>query len=240
MNHSSENRQDLPLVEASFGWNLRIFFLLILVGVLCFSIDIGISSNFVGEDSAKYKLPGELRTLISLSEIFAHGTGVILISLAVLALDRRNWKLSLVPISAALSAGVFANVVKFIGISRIRPREFDMDLTVSDSFQNIIPLFNSGGWDRALEYLGQSNLHSFPSAHAATAAGLWVGLSALYPQGRWYFAVLALLSGLQRIVSGAHFPSDVCFGYAAGFLFATLLLRTRISQSILKLAKASE
>lgn len=214
-----------------------VFILLIVCGGLCFTIDVGVSSNFVGEKENRLHLPGELSTLIALSETFAHGIGVIFISLAVLAVDRRSWKLSLIPVIFALGSGIFTNAVKALGVSRTRPKAFDMDLNVWDSFHNFVPLLNSGGWDQAKEFLNNSNLHSFPSAHAATAAGLWVGLSALYPQGRWYFAVLAVLSGLQRIESGSHFPSDVCFGLAVGLMFATLLLQTRISQSILKLAK---
>lgn len=234
MNQLSEKSQFLALEATSLRRNIYVFFLLILCGFLCFQIDIAVSSNFVGEEDSRFHLPGDLGRLITLSETFAHGIGVILISLAVLAIDRRSWKLSLIPVAFALSSGVFAIIVKVMGIARVRPRQFDMELNVWDSFQNIVPLFNSGGWSKALEYLNNKDLHSFPSAHAATAAGLWVGLSALYPQGRWYFAVLALLSGLQRIDSGAHFPSDVCFGFAVGLLFATLLLRVPFFQSILK------
>ncbi len=71
---------------------------------------------------------------------------------------------------------------------------------------------------------GQSGLQGFPSAHTATAAGFAAALIWLYPQGRLLFTVLAVLVGCQRIVSGAHFPSDVCFGAAAGCLAATFFL----------------
>ena len=70
----------------------------------------------------------------------------------------------------------------------------------------------------------QSGLQSFPSAHTATAAGLAAALIWLYPQGRLLFTLLAVLVGCQRIVSGAHFPSDVLVGAAAGCLVATFFL----------------
>jgi undecaprenyl-diphosphatase len=59
-------------------------------------------------------------------------------------------------------------------------------------------------------------LQSFPSAHAATAVGLAIGLSALHPRGRWLFAAFALLAVVQRIEAQAHFSSDVLAGAAVG------------------------
>ena len=210
-----------------------ICFALIVVGLVCLPLDIAVSSRFVVEDAQQWHLPGEIEEIIALSETFAHGFGVLLICLGVFVLDRRSWKLAILPFSTAIGAGLFANVVKMLGVSRYRPRAFfELETPVIDSFQEIFPLFRTGSLQGVFDYFGQSDLHSIPSAHAATAAGFWVGLTALYPQGRWYFAVLALLSGLQRIVSGSHFPSDVCFGYAVGLIFATFLVRLKFIQKL--------
>jgi undecaprenyl-diphosphatase len=66
-------------------------------------------------------------------------------------------------------------------------------------------------------------LQSFPSGHAATAAGLAVALAVLYPRGRWLFAVLAVLAALQRVEVQSHFPSDVLAGAALGCLTGALV-----------------
>ncbi len=104
-------------------------------------------------------------------------------------------------------AGLTADMVK-LSIRRLRPREFDYSGGVFDTFG---PLWNVGR--------GHGE-QSFPSAHAASAVGLAVALSWLYPRGRILFAGLAILACMQRIATSAHFPSDVLAGAAVGYLFA--------------------
>lgn len=109
-----------------------------------------------------------------------------------------------------------ANLGKLI-VSRTRPRDFPPDafgaMSVWDTFTSWLPILNGHGG-------GQS----FPSAHTTTAAGLSCFLAAMYPQGRWYFGLLALLVALQRVRSQAHFPSDVCYGAALGWIVAQACL----------------
>ena len=107
-----------------------------------------------------------------------------------------------------------ANLLKMI-IVRSRPNDVPLDFhgSVWATFGHWLPMFS-----------GQSGLQSFPSAHTAAAAGLAAALIWLYPQGRLLFTLLAVLVGCQRIVSGAHFPSDVLIGAAAGCLAATFFL----------------
>jgi hypothetical protein len=64
----------------------------------------------------------------------------------------------------------------------------------------------------------------FPSGHAATAAGLAAALSWRYPQATWFFAAIAALAAMQRVVSLAHYPSDVCCGAALGLVMAAVCL----------------
>jgi membrane-associated phospholipid phosphatase len=49
-----------------------------------------------------------------------------------------------------------------------------------------------------------------------------VGMSAVYPKGRLLFALWAALACLQRVVAGAHYPSDVFGGVAIALAIATL------------------
>jgi membrane-associated phospholipid phosphatase len=147
-------------------------------------------------------------------EPFGHGLGVVLVLLMLHQLDpARRWAIPRVA-ACALAAGGAADLLKMI-IMRTRPNDVPLDFAglVWATFGDWLPLLS-----------GQSGSQSFPSAHTATAAGLAAGLIWLYPQGRLLFTVLAVLVGCQRVVSGAHFPSDVCAGAAAGLVAATFLL----------------
>jgi undecaprenyl-diphosphatase len=65
---------------------------------------------------------------------------------------------------------------------------------------------------------------SFPSGHAAVAAGLATALAWKYPHGAATFALLAAAAAAQRVVSSAHYPSDIAFGAAIGVAVAAVCL----------------
>jgi membrane-associated phospholipid phosphatase len=65
---------------------------------------------------------------------------------------------------------------------------------------------------------------SFPSGHAATAA-MFAAIFCLSFRQRWLrvaVMLLAALISLSRIVMGLHWPTDVLFGFASGWLLAGL------------------
>jgi membrane-associated phospholipid phosphatase len=68
-------------------------------------------------------------------------------------------------------------------------------------------------------------VRSFPSGHSATAVALAIALSWIYPRGRWVFAVLAFMACLQRLVSGAHFLSDIMAGSDIAVLVSLVFYR---------------
>jgi membrane-associated phospholipid phosphatase len=109
----------------------------------------------------------------------------------------RAWS-GLLGLGAAIGAGVATQVVKHL-VGRPRPR---LDLPV---------------W----EYFGptlQSDMHSFPSGHAATSFAVASLLAARYPRAAplWYAAATAI--GLGRVVSGSHHLSDVLAGAVLGLV----------------------
>ncbi len=153
---------------------------------------------------------------LTVAETFGHGTGVLLIAITVWVLDDRRRTLVPWMLAGAWSGGIAANVAKFV-VARMRPRAW-LELTDNhsqraiDTFVGWLPLGSGGSAEQ-----------SFPSAHTATAFGLAVMLSQMYPRGQRWFYVLATLVAVQRVTSHAHFPSDVLAGGVVGWLVAHLV-----------------
>jgi undecaprenyl-diphosphatase len=146
-------------------------------------------------------------------EMFGHGSGIIVLILVLHQLAPKDrWAIPRVAL-CALAAGGAADLLKML-IFRVRPREPQYLV------ESVWSTF--GQWFPGI--CVSSEGQSFPSAHTATAAGLAAALIWLYPQGRILFSVLAALVGCQRIICGAHYPSDVLFGAATGCFAAQFVL----------------
>lgn len=168
-------------------------------------------------------IPGDLRRIIALSEIFGHGFGIA-VCVALL------WKLSperrrLLPrmLACAILPGLAVLVVKLVVVRR-RPGFFWPEYAdrVSDTWIGFASLDQLN-----LEYVTQS----FPSAHAATAVGLAAGLAWMFPAARTAFFVLAFLAGFQRVFAGAHWTSDVLAGAALAIVVSALVLHRPTKRS---------
>jgi membrane-associated phospholipid phosphatase len=177
---------------------------LVIAGWLVLPADL-----WVAQWSLANNCPDPLDKWLTLSEVFAHGLGVIAILAVVAVLDpARRVHLPRL-IVASLGTGLVANGCKLL-IARVRPHSFTFEGGPADTFHQWFPWLNYG-----------SEFQGFPSAHMATAAGLAMGLAWLYPRGRFLFLLLAISAGGQRIVSGDHFASDVVWGAALGCFCAT-------------------
>ncbi len=185
---------------------------MLLVGIVCLAVDPSVAHWL-----ASTKFRGDIRKLFTYSEVFGHGLGVALIILTATVLDSRGPGIALYLGLHAYSGGILAALVKLV-IGRSRP--YFAATLPTDSIQDTFV-----GWFPALtvdSYQGwlDARMASFPSAHAATAAGLALGLTRLYPKGRWMFALFAVLAGAQRCFAQAHFTSDVVVGLAIGLAIA--------------------
>lgn len=183
--------------------------LLVLGTPFCFAIDLMVAQWAKGGVFPKWLVKSA-----NLSEFFAHGFGVIVIAMLIALLDSHRMR-SLFAGSTAFFSGLVADLGKLI-IYRARPRDFDFSGNVWTTFQEWWPVFR-----HKLEHLSSS----FPSSHAATAAGMMFALATLYPRGTPVYGLLLALACLQRIVSSAHFPSDVAFGAGLGWCCAWLVTR---------------
>jgi membrane-associated phospholipid phosphatase len=183
---------------------------LLLAGAAALAVDLPLSRAILAGG-----VPRWLLKTCSLSEVFAHGLGVGLIAVAVFTLDPARRVALPRLLTAAFGAGLCSNVFKLL-IARARPQHFDFSGGVFSTFGTWLPLGRGG-----------SSLQSFPSSHAATAAGLALALAWLYPHGRRLFVLFATLACLQRLFVGAHFASDVLIGSAVGCAFARQCLGDR-------------
>lgn len=193
-------------VHRTLGWVVPV--LLLVACAISLSIDVPVAAFFLNKSLPAFLL-APLIEWLEICEAFGHGFGTTLIIIAIAVLD--PLKLRCIPwaFAGSLGAGIMSNLAKLL-VVRGRPREFE-DLAVRSVWMTFAaePGTNYGS-------------PSFPSAHTATAVGLAVILTTLYPRGRWYFALLAALVGTQRIVVSAHFPSDVFAGALFGWIVGSV------------------
>lgn len=99
-------------------------------------------------------------------------------------------------------SGLTADVIK-VGTSRGRPR-------IEDKLQ----------WFR-YDRIPDSEYWSFPSGHVALASGVFFSLY-FRIRGKWraIFFIFPFIVALSRIMSLSHWPSDVIFSLALGFIIA--------------------
>jgi len=208
---------------------------LALLGIAVMPLDVTIARWVRGK-----ALPGDVHRLLGICEAFAHGWGVVAILAAAFTLDKGLWirapstwarpsgggkgpilrrpsNAGLRLLAMALVGGLLANAMKLL-VLRVRPRAAALD-----SVAGALATFDSASLGIADP--GSADLLSFPSGHAASAAGLAAALATRYPRGTRLFAVFAALAALQRVSSSAHYPSDVCCGAAVGCIGAALAWR---------------
>jgi membrane-associated phospholipid phosphatase len=183
---------------------------LVTIGAAATAVDLPVA-RWIADD----RCPRVIHKLLDLAEVFGHGAGVTAILLSVAVLDpRRRWALPRLAL-ASLGAGLTANIFKLL-VARVRPHHFDLAGNVSETIIKWFPFS-----------IGKSYEEGFPSSHTATAAGLAVGLTWLYPRGKWLFMLFAVLAAGQRIESMYHFLSDTICGAAIGVAVASWSTRTK-------------
>jgi len=149
---------------------------------------------------------GELQQLILSSAMFGQALGMGLSVLLVWLLDRRKHRAAVVVL--VLAAAGFASSTGKMLAGRERPLE-----------SRGTSVFH-GPWKGPVS----SRQQSMPSGHTTTAAALAVVLGRFYPRLSGLVAALAIGVGLNRIVTSAHYPSDVIVGGWLGFCVAVWLL----------------
>jgi len=171
-----------------------IWSVLVVAGFLALTVDVPLSRAIVQGQSLK-----SLHRFLEMIEPFGRPPAVIAVSLAVVLCGGIRRGAGFRIAAGALLSGLAVDLLK-LSMGRIRPRHFDFQGTVFDTFTGLLPGSGAG-----------SHMQSWPSGHTGTAVGFCLALSAVFPEGRWLFRVLAALVALQRIESGAHYLSDTLF-----------------------------
>ena len=133
---------------------------------------------------------------------------------AIFILQDRSRHRGLAIIFAPLLAGALAELIKPI-VARERPVGHDTSL--QPGFYHFRGLFDG--------FIHHTNGLGFPSSHAAVAFGGTLMLAAFLPRARTLLIILAVGCGVTRMLTGAHFASDVFAGALLGWASATLLTR---------------
>ena len=142
----------------------------------------------------EHGLPGDLRRLIRLAEVFAYGGTVALIIATAAMLDRRGWRVAVHLAIPAYGAGLVADRLKLL-VWRWRPALLIWRGSL-DTFVAWLPVVRHAvAIEEQVHQKYTLRLQSFPSAHAATAVGLAIALGVLYPRGRWLFIAFAFPGG---------------------------------------------
>ena len=191
--------------------------ILLLVGCLALLVDVPLAVWMADKPLHK-----EITRILNLAEIGGHGTGAAMILIAALGCSRLNWRrqverrLAWRLIGGTFLGSLVVDLLKLL-IPRVRPRVAQLENagSVLDTFGR--QLLEAGDHSR-------SALMSFPSGHAAVAAGLAASLCWFYPSTRPAVVGLAILASLQRISSSSHYLSDICFGAAFGLAGALLCI----------------
>jgi hypothetical protein len=197
-----------------------------LLGIITFLIAAGILSLMADIQVARLMdlnpIPKEIGRILSFSEIGGHGTGAAMVLIGVIACSQFRWRRSeermraLRLIAGTYLGGLIVVLFKLI-IARVRPGKAILENANSffDTFGR--QLLDAGNHGRAA-------VMSFPSGHAAVAAGLAASLWWYLPAGRPAFVVLAILASLQRVATNNHYLSDICIGAALGLVGAWLCM----------------
>jgi membrane-associated phospholipid phosphatase len=160
------------------------------------------------EQVMTWSFRGDFSAILEFVGLMGHGITSVLVAMLIWNLDRPRRRLAFLVLLVVMLCGTTVTLVK---VSLQRPRPY---------IAAGVPSETPGE-----SKITNSDFHSFPSGHTAVAFGLATSLSLLYPQGKVLFFGLASLVGIQRIITQAHYPSDVLAGLLVGVITAQLVFQ---------------
>ncbi|MFN0134329.1 MAG: phosphatase PAP2 family protein [Phycisphaerales bacterium] len=195
----------------------------LLIGAVATAIVLPID-EFVVRRAARVwaSFGGDIKRELEAIQQYGQFTAILLIALVIWLQDlvRRERLRVLVPVMLAAAALVYP--AKLL-VGRPRPK-------LDDPWHFLGPLGTyptSRGMMHAWEFWakGASEIWSMPSSHTTYAVAFSLFLAWMYPRLRTLVLVLAGVVGVCRVLTGAHYPSDVVVGAALGAIAAGVVLR---------------
>ena len=173
-------------------------------------------------------LSGDFKRELEALQQFGQASISVVIALAIILLDRPRRRRLLDWIAGAILLGIAVTVVKgLVG----RPRPSLSDATHAAGPFGLYPLHQAptgtanGRWLLHNGWSGGYDLASMPSRHAAFATLAAVFLSIAYPRLRPLAVALAVIVASARVITDAHWASDVLIGAALGLAVALPCVR---------------
>lgn len=151
---------------------------------------------------------GDVSAILEFVGLMGHGITSVLVALLIWNLDRPRQRLAFLVLLVVVLCGTTVTLIK---VSLQRPRPYIAAGVPSETPDE--------------SKMTNSDFHSFPSGHTAVAFGLATSLSLLYPQAKVLFLGLASLVGIQRVITQAHYPSDVLAGLLIGVITAQIVFQ---------------
>jgi membrane-associated phospholipid phosphatase len=176
-------------------------------------------------------IPRDVRREWEAAQQYGQAFSSLLVATAIWLLDpARRRRLADWGAAFALT-GLAATALKlFLG----RPRPWLDEPEVFLGPLGAYPLGPEIGVRHAWEFWAfSSELWSMPSSHAAYMAVMAVFLGRVYPRLRAVLVVLVVVVGLGRIVTGAHYASDVIAGIALGVAVCNTVVAYRWGEAML-------
>ena len=214
MQNNPNSKTTPPLPTWNYRWLAIALSILGVIFMTALWLDLTVSGERNGD-----AIPGDLRRIVNLSEIFAHGFGAALVLILVWQM-LPNYRYRL----RTLAAILFLPGLAAQGIKRLVSRRRPLSYQTEGSSESGLPESITDSWAGFMPN-GEYIYESFPSAHAAGAIAMAIGLSWLFPRGKVIFFTLAFLASFQRISSGAHWASDVIAGASLAVVVCFLIFR---------------
>ena len=182
-----------------------------------------------------HPLGGDLRRSLEALQQYGDLGTILVVSAVVFLLDRaRRGRL----LDLYLASGATFLACQVLKMLVGRPRPFLQDpwgFTGPWRAVRFRPLADSApayAWEFWRN--GIAALWSMPSSHTAAAMALSLFLVHVYPRLRPLAASIVVVVGVGRVVTGAHYPTDLLIGALLGYVVSAPLIRGGIGERLLR------
>lgn len=179
----------------------------------------------------RFNIHGDFRREVEAVQQYGQLTFSLIIAIVIYLLDPANRRRLVDWAIAAAVAALASNAIKFL-IARPRPNFNDpFDIVGPLGFY---PIEHGGKQTLESAWTAGHALSSMPSRHATFAVVSSVFLIALYPRLRPIAVFLAVVVCVARVLTQAHYPTDVIAGAAIGLIVGRWAIRTALSTRLVR------